>query len=133
MYAPAFVVLNKIDLVGGEYLKEVERRLAGWRVVPISATTGEGLDRLKEEIYGSLRFIRVYLKPQGKETDLKEPLIVKKGTTVGMVCDVLHRDFRSKFRFGNVWGRSASFPGQRVGVDHTLSDEDVLTIVVRRT
>ncbi|MBI4415557.1 MAG: GTP-binding protein [Euryarchaeota archaeon] len=132
VYMPAFALLNKIDLVGGEYLREVEKRLVGWKVVPISAATGEGLDRLKEEIYGSLRFIRVYLKPQGKEADLREPLIVREASTVGMVCDVLHRDFRGKFRYANVWGKSASFPGQRVGLDHTLIDEDILTIVTRR-
>ena len=132
VYMPAFCVLNKIDLVGGDYLREVEKRLTGWRVVPISAEKKEGLDRLKEEIYQSLKFIRVYMKPQGKEADLVEPLIVKAGSTVGMVCDALHRDFRAKFRFANVWGKSASFPGQRVGLDHGLVDEDILTIVVRR-
>ncbi len=132
VYMPAFVVLNKIDLVGGDYLREVEKRLSGWRVVPISAEKKEGLERLKEEIYRSLRFIRVYLKPQGKEADLKEPLIVKEASTVGMVCDALHREFREKFRYANVWGKSATHPGQRVGLEHALVDEDVLTIVVRR-
>ena len=132
VYMPAFVVLNKIDLVGADYLREVEKRLTGWRVVAISAEKGEGLDRLKEEIYRSLRFIRVYLKPQGKEADLKEPLIVKEASTVGMVCDTLHREFRGKFRYANVWGKSATHPGQRVGLDHPLVDEDILTIVVRR-
>lgn len=132
VYASAFVVLNKIDLVGGDYLREVEKRLQAWRVVPISAAKGEGLDRLKEEIYRSLRFIRVYLKPQGKEADLKEPLIVKERSTVGMVCDSLHREFRDKFRYAHVWGKSATHPGQRVGLEHPLVDEDILTIVVRR-
>ena len=133
VYIPAFVVLNKIDLVGGDYLREVEKRLGGWRVLPISAEQKEGLDRLKEEIYRSLRFIRVYLKPHGKAADLKEPLIVKERSTVGMVCDALHREFREKFRYANVWGKSATHPGQRVGLDHTLVDEDILTIVVRRS
>ncbi|HEV8594717.1 MAG TPA: GTP-binding protein [Thermoplasmata archaeon] len=132
VYIPAFVVLNKIDLVGGDYLREVEKRLGDWRVVPISAAKREGLERLKEEIYKGLRFIRIYLKPQGKEADLVDPLIVKGGSTVGMVCDALHREFRDKFRYANVWGRSATHPGQRVGLDHTLEDEDVLTVVVRR-
>jgi ribosome-interacting GTPase 1 len=132
VYAPAIVVLNKIDLVGGDYLRQVEKRLAAWRIVAISAEKKEGLDRLKEEIYRSLKFIRIYLKPHGKEADMKEPLIVKEASTVGMVCDALHRDFRAKFRFANVWGKSANHPGQRVGLEHKLVDEDILTVVVRR-
>jgi hypothetical protein len=132
VYAPAIVVLNKIDLVGGDYLRQVEKRLAAWRIVAISAEKKEGLDRLKEEIYRSLKFIRIYLKPHGKEADMKEPLIVKEASTVAMVCDALHRDFRAKFRFANVWGKSANHPGQRVGLEHKLVDEDILTVVVRR-
>jgi len=76
--------------------------------------------------------MRVYMKPQGKEADLREPLIVREGSTVGEVCDAIHRDFRRKFRYGNLWGASASFPGQKVGLSHTLRDGDVITIVVRR-
>ena len=132
IYIPAFVVLNKIDLVTPDYLKTVEARLKGWRILPVSAMNGVGLDPLREDIYNSLRFMRVYLKPQGKEADLREPLIVREGSTVGEVCDSIHRDFRKKFRYANVWGTSAVFPGQKVGVNHSLREGDVLTIVVRK-
>jgi ribosome-interacting GTPase 1 len=64
--------------------------------------------------------------------DRSEPLVVKDGSTVGMVCDAIHRDFREKFRYANVWGTSARFPGQTVGINHMLRDEDVITIVVQR-
>jgi len=93
---------------------------------------GVGLDPLREDIYNSLRFMRVYLKPQGKEADLREPLIVREGSSVGEVCDAIHRDIRKKFRYANVWGESAVFPGQKVGVNHTLREGDVLTIVARK-
>src|SRR5213594_4195466 len=132
-FMPALVVLNKIDLVTPEYLKTVEGRLKGWRILPISAIDGKGLDALREDIYDSLRFMRVYLKPQGKEADLREPLIVRDGSTVGEVCDAIHRDIRKKFRYANVWGESAVFPGQKVGLNHTLREGDVVTIVSRKT
>ena len=131
-FMPALVVLNKIDLVTPEYLKTVEGRLKGWRILPISAMNGAGLEPVRAEIYNSLRFMRVYLKPQGKEADLREPLIVREGSTVGEVCDAIHREFRRKLRYANVWGESAVFPGQKVGVNHVLREGDVLTVVVRK-
>ena len=132
VYVQALVVVNKIDLVSSEYVKALQSKLPGWKLVPISAERGVGLTRLKDEIYEALRFMRVFLKPQGKEADLADPLIVKAGSDVGMVCDAIHRDWRKRFRYANVWGPSAQFPGQKVGFDHGLQDSDILTIVLRK-
>jgi len=48
-----------------------------------------------------------------------------------MVCNSLHRDFVERFRYARVWGKSAKFDGQQVGLNHVLEDGDVLSIVVR--
>ncbi len=132
VYVKAFVVVNKIDLVSSEYVKHLQAKLPEWKLVPTSAEKGVGLTRLKDEIYGTLRFMRIFLKPQGKEADLVEPLIVKDGSDVGMVCDAIHRDWRRRFRYANVWGPSAQFPGQKIGLDHVLRDSDILTVVQRK-
>ena len=71
-------------------------------------------------------------KPQGQEADMVEPMVIKEDSTVGMVCDYLHRDFRERFRYGKVWGPSAKFPGQNVGISHILKDEDVLSIIIKK-
>jgi len=132
LYMPGLVVINKTDLVQKDYLKQIEKRLKGWKVIPISAERGVGLARLKDEIYEALRFIRIYMKPQGKEADMVEPLVIKDGSDIGMICDSIHRDFKRNFRYAQIWGKSARFPGQIVGLDHKVTDQDVVTIIVKR-
>jgi ribosome-interacting GTPase 1 len=56
-------------------------------------------------------------------------MIIKDGATVQDVCNKIHRNLAKNFRYGLVWGKSAKFDGQKVGLDHKLADEDVLTIV----
>jgi uncharacterized protein len=104
-----------------------------WQPVPISAQGRVGIDELKARIFESIDLIRIYLKRQGQEADMKEPLIIRRGATIGEVCDSLHRIFRQNFRYSLVWGKSAKFPGQMVGLDHVLQDRDILYIVVKRT
>ena len=72
------------------------------------------------------------MKPKGEETDYKEPLIVRGGSTVGTVLDTLHRQLREEFRYAQVWGKSVRFGGQKVGLNHLLVDEDVLTFVTNK-
>jgi len=132
VYIPALLVLNKIDMVDKSQVVKIKKKLRGWKVVPISADKEIGIDELKEEIYSALDFISVYMKPQGKPADMNEPMVVKSGSTVGMICEIIHRDFRRKFRYATVWGKSAKFPGQMVGLEHQLEDHDILTIVVKR-
>ena len=131
-YVPALVALNKTDLVNKEYIAHLKRKLKGWKLVPISAEKDLGLEQLKEDMYSALKFIRVYLKPQGKEADLVEPLVIKDGSDVGVICDTIHRDFKRNFRYALIWGRSARFPGQIVGLDHKVADQDIVTIIVKR-
>ncbi len=56
-------------------------------------------------------------------------MIMKNGSTVQDVCNKIHRNMVKNFRYGLVWGKSAKFDGQKVGLEHRLEDEDVLTIV----
>ncbi len=132
VYVRAIVALNKIDLLSEEELQPVYEALKDWEVIPISAQTDVNLDKLQEGIFDALSFIRVYLKPQRQKADLEEPLVITSPATVGTVCDHLHRDFREKFRYAQVWGPSGKFPGQMVGLDHVMEDEDVLMVVIRK-
>jgi ribosome-interacting GTPase 1 len=132
IYVPSVIVLNKIDLVNPSFVQDIKSKIGNNNndnFIAVSADTGINIDVLKEAIYQRLGFIRVYMRPKGGETDYKEPMIVKNGSTVQDVCNKVHRNMAKNFRYGLVWGESAKFAGQKVGLDHKLSDEDVLTIV----
>ena len=134
VYVPAFVIINKTDLVDNKELrskvKEIKQR--GWKVIAISAKEEFGLNELKDKIFSELRFIRIYMKPVGEQADFNEPLILKQDDTVEDACKKLHRDFKEKFRYASVSGPSAKHDVQKVGLDHVLKDGDVLTIVISR-
>lgn len=132
VYIPALVILNKIDLVEKEDLDNIASAIEDLTVLPISAKNGNGLKDLRKRIFESLDFISIYMKPQGRKADYDEPLIIKNNSSVGDVCDSIHRTFRRRFRYANIWGKSAKFPGQTVGLRHVLLDGDVLTIVVSK-
>lgn len=134
VYIPAVAIVNKVDLVGEEGYEELKAWLAEMNIpsIPMVANKKLGVEQAKDFIYDALDMIQIYLKPQGGEADLEEPLIMRRGTDVGEVCDKLHREFRQKFRYSQVWGKSAKFPGQTVGIDHKLIDGDILTIITRR-
>jgi len=133
VYVPAFIAVNKVDLVDKEQYLEIERDITSRFVNPpimISAHSGFHMEELKDAIYDCLGFIRIFLKPQSGEADLEEPLIIRNGSTVETVCTKLHRDFVYRFRYARVWGRSVKHPGQRVGLPHKMIDGDLLTIIV---
>ena len=128
LYLPSIVVVNKIDLTPEARLKAARRKLP--EAVFVSAEDGTGIDELKDRLFEKLQLMRVFLKEPGRKADLDEPMIIRKDSSVEDVCNKLHRDFRAKFRFARVWGRSAKFPGQKFRLSHVLKDEDVLQIVL---
>jgi uncharacterized protein len=132
VYIPSLVVLNKIDLVNQGFVREIQSKI-GDKFIPISADANINIDALKDTIYKKLDFIRIYMRPKGGETDYKEPMIMRRGCTIHDVCNKIHRSMVRDFRFSYIWGKSAKFGGQKVGLDHALIDEDVLTIVKRNS
>lgn len=132
MYMKAIAVVNKIDLAEKERLNVIKKSLRGLSPIFISAEKDSGIENLRKAIFDKLDLIRVYMKRQGAEADMKEPMVIRNRSTVGDVCDQIHRTFRKHFRYALVWGKSAKFPGQMVGLEHRLVDGDVLSIIVSR-
>ena len=123
------LVGNKIDVknaMEGNEALEARFRL-NFPMLPISAKGGMNFDEMKKEIYGLLGIIRVYTKVPGKEPDLTEPVILKKGSTVEDVALSIHKDFASKLRYAKIWG-SGKFGGQMAKRDYQVGEGDVIEL-----
>lgn len=126
-YIQSLVCISKADLTSPEQKKELKARFPN--SVFVSSQTGEGVEELKERIFDSLGFVRIYLKEVNKAPDLEEPLILKQPATIRSVCQNIHRDFVKKFRFAKIWGEGAKFPGQQFRkLDKELEDGDIVEI-----
>jgi ribosome-interacting GTPase 1 len=129
-YVPSLLVINKIDLVDQLFLEQIQPKIQR-QFIPISAESNTNIDELKKAIYHKLDFVRIYMHPKGQKIDYKEPMIMRRGCTIEDLCNKIHRRVVQDFRFAYVSGPSAKFDDQKVGLDHMLLDEDVVTIVKR--
>jgi len=132
VYVTAISAVNKAELLTATQRARLIAELKPTVPTFISAHTKEGLDELVERMGRSLRFIRIYVKPPGKPPDKDEPVILRLGDSIEALLHRLPADLNRTFRAAQVWGPSARFPGQTVGRDHVLSDEDVVTVVIAR-
>jgi ribosome-interacting GTPase 1 len=125
----ALVVGNKSDAKNamGAYQSLETHFRDVFSILPISAREGMNSDELKKEIYQALDIIRVYTKVPGKEPDLMEPVILKKGSSVGDVAASVHKDFVAKLRYAKIWG-SGKFDGQMVKRDYLVTEGDVIEL-----
>ncbi len=129
-YVRSVTVVTKADTVSIEELKKIKETIKPNLVV--SAHTGLNIDKLKDAIYDSLDFIRIYCKQVNEKPDLDVPLIMQKPATIKDMCFKLHKDFYDKFRFAKVWGKSAKFDGQIFHKpNHTLKDKDIVELHIK--
>ncbi len=127
-YVPALVVLNKVDLVNQQYLDVVGKQV-GSDFVPISAERGLNMNLLIERMWETLHFIRIYLKRPDGEPDFEKPLILPAGSTLRDVCKRIHPRFVEGAKYALVSGARVKYARQRVGLDYTPSDKDIVTIM----
>jgi ribosome-interacting GTPase 1 len=93
----------------------------------IEVSRDDKAEDIKDNIWNSLDLIRIYCKEPGKKPESK-PMVMKRYTTVRDAAKRLHKDFLKYFRFARVWGKSAKYKGEKVGLDHKLEDKDILEI-----
>lgn len=126
VYLPCVYVYNKIDQIA---IEEVDRLARQPNSVVVSCNMQLNLDYLLESLWEELRLIRVYTKKPGQPPDFDDGLILRRGVTIEHVCHAIHRTLAPQFKYALVWGTSTKYSPQRVGIAHTMNDEDVIQIV----
>jgi len=128
-YKPFLVVANKYDEENLNDVFELFKDLLDdkWPMVKVSAKNGLNLEGLKKKLFNKLEIIRVYSKTPGKEPDLKQPFVLKKGKTVQDFAEKVHKDFAKNLKTAKKWGHGV-YDGQPVQRDHQLHDGDIVEL-----
>lgn len=128
-YVRCLYVYNKIDTLSVEEVDELARKPDS---VVISIYLNLNLDRMLQKVWEYLGLLRVFTKRRGQAPDLRDPVVLSKerdGLSVEAACGCISKELIEIFNFALVWGRSTKHNPQRVGLQHVLSDEDVLQVV----
>jgi ribosome-interacting GTPase 1 len=130
IYKPTIVLANKADLADAStnsrrLLENADGKLP---VLVVSCHTGFGMPELGKRLFEALNIVRVYTKEPNAAHPSPDPFVIKRGTTVGELSRQIHSVLFRQFKYARVWGKSASYDGERVGIGHILSDGDVVQI-----
>ncbi len=126
------IIATKGDLPGTEENFKIVQEISPFPIIPISIMHVDSLENLKKALVEQLEMVRVYTKKPGQKADLEQPFVLAEGSTVLDVTRKIHSSFVERFKYARVWGPSAEFEGQQVGLDHELNDTDVVEIIVEK-
>jgi len=96
-----------------------------------SAKSSEGLSLIPSAIFKLLNIIRIYAKEPNSPAPSPKPLVLKRGATVADAVKHLREELLQYFKYARIWGPSAKYPGERVGLEHELMDGDVVEVHTR--
>ncbi|MBI4096006.1 MAG: TGS domain-containing protein [DPANN group archaeon] len=95
----------------------------------VSVTEISDIDDFKKKIWKRVGKIRVKTKTRG--ITAPKPVVLDAGANVKALAGTVHKDFVQRFKIAKVWGPSAKFTGQQVGLYHKLADGDIVEIFTK--
>ena len=85
--------------------------------------------KIVPKIWKYVKKIRIQTKTAGKIAE--KPIVLDENSRIEDVARTIHQDFLKNFRFARIWGPSAKFDGQQVGLEHILKDKDIVEIFTK--
>jgi len=130
IYKPSIIIINKIDNAK-VFIEDIKKVITDIPIICTSCKNLTGIDSIGETIFKTLEIIRVYTKKPLEKEPFKKPFIGRKGITILDLAKSIHSEFYKKFLYARIWGPSAKYPGEKVGLSHILEDGDIVEIHTR--
>ncbi len=96
--------------------------------VPVSTSSGEGLETLRRAIWDMLDLVRAIPKPPHEPPDFDDPILLPRGGTVLDMARVVHRDVAATLKEVRVWNCADHADGQWIGADHVVADSEIFEL-----
>jgi len=124
-------IYTKTDLLNDAEKRKLEATLKSkyrnidWVLFSNISHEKTELEHLKKKIFETFPIIRIYTKEPRKEST-GIPMIMHANSTVKDVAEKILKGLSKKIKKTKIWGPSSKFPGQMIGLDHTLKDKDMI-------
>lgn len=112
--------MNSLILFNAKQPRQIPEKLNNIEVITLDDK------EINSKIWKALEMVAIYTKEPGKPADMKTPVIVDNDSTIRDVAEKIHKDFVKRFRFARIWGTSAKFDAQKIGLDHKVGDGDII-------
>ena len=131
-HAKKLIVFNKIDLLSPNEKRKLEATLKSkkYNFCLISCKTQEGIENLKNKLFQSFDKLRIFTKLP-REQKSPRPIIMNPDSSVQDVAEKILKGFSNSIKETRIYGPSAKFLGQKVGLKHKLMDLDVVEFKTR--
>lgn len=128
---PTLVAANKHDLDDEEIALSIFREVYGdgFEILPVSATTGAGLETLRARIWERLELVRAVPKPHGKRPDYDDPILLPRGSTLFDMARSIHGDLAEHLARARIWDSRDHADGLWVARDHVIEDGEVFELI----
>ncbi len=130
--AQKIFIFNKTDILDEKQKRKTQATLSSKKLnfFLFSTINPQNLNELKQKIFTSFPRIRIYTKEPHKPAT-KDPMILNKDSTVADIAEKILKGLSKKIEKAKIWGPSAKFQNQIVGIEHILKDKDVVELQVK--
>ena len=125
--SPAILAATRLDEAAPDALARLSRAVRDLPVIGVSILDDASLDRFRDAVWELTGLLRIFTRRPGSND--ADPLAMAPGATVADVARAVHGELGARCRGAHVWGPSARSPGQFVGRDHRVADDDIVEVI----